>query len=580
MSGAEASSAVSMETSIGLEFWSQITGFSFNTHTKTDKDRAVNTVTTVPFPPLPIGSQLAAELWPLNGFYNFYFFGSGPQRPAITPSPGPMLPGWAWAFDKGFMMIDQSVEYSPAGPSHKICVSFKANFLTFVEDITGQIIAGGFDPTTQSIKWTSDSGLLHGRVTFTDMALNAYNSLVTASQGLFGDFLLCGGSQIAPAGLDVFVGNYQYVLGGSPPCTFKITKTTDGGFECTINQLPGNEIISAASITYDAQMYLLFVPADQSKGFSGFTAMLGTSSNEGLVAYVMSPNNTMTGFIGVNEKPTARVEGDRLQGSVLWSAMLMQNAKEGKKKKDKKAEAAKKALAPVPTGVVVSQEIANAMRPFNGFYALNDTAGWFCIDQQVTYYPLKSAQKGVPQYTVQVSYQLNGSSIQQVSAEATKNFNPSTNSIKFGNTELSFFTQKLGSGQTAISQCDGLIPINDAGQTMHVTGTNSLTAPHVLMYAGNYCYALKQPAPYSLNLYNNNGAVEISITNNKTGRSVVAPQFTYDPQMFTVDIPAFSSIPHFMVMLGTVTALGCVAYILIQGKTSQENQIMFLSTNI
>jgi len=106
------------------------------------------------------------------------------------------------------------------------------------------------------------------------------------------------------------------------------------------------------------------------------------------------------------------------------------------------------------------------------------------------------------------------------------------------------------------------------------------------MYAGNYSHILVPPSKgpsFSLSLYyNHGGAYEISITNEKTRKSAVVPQFTYDPAMFTIDIPAYSKddIPRMLVMLGTVAALGCVAYITIQGKKREESQITFISTNV
>ena len=583
MSGAEAIAAATMEKTRGLDFWCQLTGFDFDAHVKKAKEKVTET-TSVLFQPLPVDPQLAAYLRPFNGFYNFILVSGGPQPP-ISPYPGPIMPGPVT--DKGFIMIDRSVDYSPS-PSHKICISFKADFLTAVENITEQIISpGGFDPVINKMIWTSDSGILHGSAMFTDLALSARSSTVSRALGMFAEMALAGGNQVAPAGLDVFVGNYQYVIGGAPPCTFNITKSGDG-FKCTIKQLSGNENeIEAPTLSYNAQMYLLTVQDDPEKGLQGFTTMLGTYSNVGLVAYVMGKNadkSPATGFIGINKKPDGHGEGDRLYCSALGSRMLMHSA-EGAKKKAEKVE-----TAHPPTGVPVSQEIANAMHPFNGFYSLtgndekDDNTNWLCIDRQVTYSPIKSPQRGVPQYTVQVTYQINGSSVQDISKEATDHFDPSTNTIKFGQTELKLSTQPLSISQAAASQCEGQIPAPD-GQLVQVTGTNSLTAPDVSMYAGNYSYILKPPSKgpsFSLNLYYiEGGAYEISITNEKTGKSAVVPQFTYDPAMFTVDIPAYTKagIPRMMVMLGTVATFGCVAYIIVEGKKKGESQITFISTN-
>ena len=581
--------ATNVEKGEIVGFWCQITGFDIVSHTKEDKEKGPQKVSG-PFQPVPIDPQLAAELRPFNGFYNLILMSSGPQLP-ISPNPGPIMPGPV--FVRGFMMIDRSVEYSP-NPVHKICISFKAGatfLLSSIEDITKQIIGqGGFDPATHEVSWSSDF-IFHGSAIFTDLALNARSSFVTRALGTFADMVLSGGNQLAPAGLDVFVGNYEHVIGGAPPCTFNITKTNDG-FQCTVKQLSGNQKeITASSISYNAQMYLLTVPDEPESGLRGFTTMLGTYSNVGLVAYVMgknTDNSPTTGFIGINEKPDGHdnSEDDKLQNSALWSRMLMHSA-EGAKKKAKKAEAATKLLP--PTGVSVSPEIAHAMHPFNGFYSLtgsdlsDDAINWLCIDRRVTYYPLKSPQKGVPLYTVQVTYQLNGSSVQQISNEATQNFDQSTNTIKFGQTELKFSTQPLSKDQPTASQCEGQIQTSD-GKIVRVSGTNSLTAPDISTYAGNYSYILKPPSkgsPFSLNLYFNQPTFEISITNEKTHKSAVVSRFTYDPQMFTINIPANpkADIPKIMVMLGTVVQLGCVAYITIQGKKPQESQISFISTN-
>lgn len=586
MSGAEAIAAFSVEKNMGLDFWCELTGFDFDAHVKKGKEKGTRK-TSGSFNPLPIDPQLATELRPFNGFYNLILVGGGPQLP-IYPYPGPIMPGPV--IDKGFMMIDRSVDYSPT-PSHKICISFKADFLTVVEDITKQITSpGGFHPTTSTMNWTSDFGIFHGSAMFTDLALSARNSTVSRALGMFAEMSLAGGNQLAPAGLDIFVGNYQYVISGAPPCTFNITKSGDG-FKCTIKQPPGNENeIEAPTVSYNSQMYLLTVPDVPEKGLRGFTSMLGTYSNVGLVAYVMgknADNSPENGFIGINGKPDGHNECDRLQCSALGSRMLMHSA-EGSKKKAKKVETAGKTHP--PTGFPVSREIANAMHPFNGFYSLtgkdvkDDTTNWLCIDRQVTYYPIKSPQRGIPQYTVQVTYQINGSSVQDISKEATENFDPSTNTIKFGQTELQFSTQPLSIGQATASQCEGQIPATD-GLIVQVKGTNSLTAPDISMYAGNYSHILVPPSKgpsFSLSLYyNQGGAYEITMTNEKTCKSAVVPQFTYDPAMFTVDIPAYSKddIPRMLVMLGTVAALGCVAYITIQGKKKEESQITFISTN-
>lgn len=575
--------SLSVEKDQIVDFWFQITGFDIESLTKEKGALKISGDSSKPFQPVPIDPQLAAELRPFNGFYNLILMSSGPQPP-ISPNPGPIMPGPV--LERGFIMIDRSIEYSPY-PVHKICISFKA---ISVEDITKQIIGpGGFDPATHEMDWSSTG--FQGSAIFKDLALSARNSFVTRAHGIFADMPLCGGNQLAPAGLDVFVGNYKHVIGDTvPPCTFNITKTNDG-FQCTIKQLSGNrnEIV-ASSISYNAQMYLLSVPDEQENGLRKFHAMLGTYSNVGLVAYVMgsnADNSPATGFIGINEKPEYDHSSgdDKLLNSALWSRTLMHNA-EGVKKKAKKADTAKKIQA--PAGVPVNPEIAYAMHPFNGFYSLtgsdlkDDAINWLCIDRKVTYTQFQTLQKG-PLYTVQVTYQLNGSSVQQISGEATQHFDPSTNTIRFGQTELKFSTQPLSKDQPTASRCEGQIQTSD-GQIVRVSGTNSLTAPDISMYAGNYSYILLKPSKgpaFSLNLYFNQGAFEISITNEKSHKSTVVPQFTYDPQMFTVNIPANpkADTPSMMVMLGTMAPLGCVAYVIIRGKKLQDPQIEFISTN-
>ena len=59
MSGAEATAAATMEKTMGLDFWCQLTGFDFDAHVKKTKEKAAET-TSVLFQPLPIDPKLAA----------------------------------------------------------------------------------------------------------------------------------------------------------------------------------------------------------------------------------------------------------------------------------------------------------------------------------------------------------------------------------------------------------------------------------------------------------------------------------------------------------------------------------------